>query len=401
MNYSYVARQPILNSDRKTVAYELLFRNGKRNTFPNVDPEIATSKILTEQFMTYQNSSLEDKIGFVNFSYKSILSHTPTVLPKDKVVIEILEDCKPTPEMLSELGELKKSGYKLALDDFIPTKEAEAFYPLVDIIKFDLRQTTINECSQFIKEYQNYDIEFLAEKVETYEEFEQAKEADFHLFQGYFFSKPEVIEQKTIKPSIFTIVELCKQISEPEVDFAEVEKIISCDVTLSFKLLRFVNSTAYIVSPIDSFKQALSYLGEDRLRQFVSLVALAAVDENKPEALYSLSIQRARFCQLMTQRYGSKYNPSHGFICGLFSLLDSLLDQDLGSIINSIPIDDTIRNALLKRQGLLGYILELSIAIEKANWKRAIAISNKIKAPDRVVSDCYQQAIRWSNLLSN
>lgn len=399
MNYSYVARQPILNADKETVAYELLFRDGKRNAFPDIDPEVATSKLLTQQFMTYQESALEDKVGFVNFSYKSILSQTPTILPKDKVVIEILEDCKPTDDMIRELSELKDNGYKIALDDFIPSKEAEPFYPLVDIIKFDLRQTSINESAQFIQKYSHYEIEFLAEKVETYAEFEEAKAADFHYFQGYFFSKPEVIEQKSISPSMFTVVELCKSISEQEVDFAEIEKIISCDVTLSFKLLRYVNSTSSIVSPIDSFKQALSYLGEDKLKRFVSLVALASVSESKPEALYCLSIQRARFCQLMLEHYGPKYNPSHGFMCGLFSLLDSLLDQDLSSIINSIPVDDVVKKALLERKGVLGGILELSIAIEKADWHRAIALSQKLKAPDSVVSECYQKAIRWSNLL--
>ncbi|MDF4716173.1 HDOD domain-containing protein, partial [Vibrio parahaemolyticus] len=197
----------------------------------------------------------------------------------------------------------------------------------------------------FIQALSPFKIDFLAEKVETYEEFEQALEAGFNYFQGYFFSKPEMIQKKRLNPAFLTVIQLCKEIADKPIDFNEVERLFSIDVTLSYKLLTYVNSGYTLTTKIKSFRQALIYLGEERLRRFISLVAIASVQEDKPDSLYSLAIQRARMCELLLSQMNTRYDPGQAFLTGMFSLLGSLLDQPLSDVIEDIPVDEDIKLA--------------------------------------------------------
>ena len=399
MKYSYVARQPILDREKNTIGYELLFRDGPKNTFPEIEAERATSMLLSEQFFNAEYLAISDKLGFVNFPYQSLINQIPALFPAKKIVVEILEDCEPTEELLDAIKALNQKGYKIALDDFIPSPEWIPFLPFIHLIKFDIRIVPVKKAIKFIQKLKGTKIRFLAEKVETYQELKDAQEAGFHYFQGFFFSKPEIIRQKAIDPSFLTIVQLCTAISRDEVDYNEVERIISVDVSLSYKLLRFVNSSSAISSQISSFHQALAYLGEQRLRKFVSLVAIASAQEGKPDSLYALSILRARFCELLLAKTHKSADNSQAFLTGMFSLLDSLLDLPLPVIIESIPIDDIIKEALLEHKGLLGDILKLAIAYEHADWDEVFEISDKIQASEEDLIECYEQSTCWAEEL--
>ncbi|WP_413284153.1 EAL and HDOD domain-containing protein [Vibrio sp. MA40-2] len=395
MKYSYVARQPILDIDKNTVAYELLFRDGPQNTFPEIEPEKATHRLLSDQFWGNEYCVLGDKLGFVNFPYQSLINQIPGLFPKEKIVVEILENCQPTDELLTAIIHLEKKGYIIALDDFIPSPEWKRFLPHIHLIKFDIQIIPIEKAKKFIQRLKGSKIKFLAEKVENYQQYQQAIDAGFSYFQGYFFSKPEMIQQKSIEPSFLIIVQLCKAISAAEIDYLEVERIVTGDVTLSYKLLRFVNSSYLISSPIQSFHQALAYLGEEKLRKFVSLVVVASTDKAKPESLYSLSIQRARFCELISQKIDQN-NSGQAFLTGMFSLLDSLFDQPLEKIVNAIPIDDKIKVALLEHEGILGDILNLVIAYELADWKTVGETRIKLGLHEDHLVKYYQQSIQWT-----
>jgi len=399
MNYSYVARQPILDRERNTVAYELLFRDGPKNTFPEIEPEKATNRLLSDQFLGGEYRAIGDKLGFVNFPYKSLINQVPSLFPKDKIVIEVLEDCDPTDELLRAIITLKKKGYTIALDDFVPSPAWKRFLPHIQLIKFDIQVISVEKAKKFIERLNGTKIEFLAEKVETYEEYQQAIDAGFKYFQGYFFSKPEMIQQKTITPSFLTVIQLCQAIATERINYTEIERIVAVDVTLSYKLLRYVNSSDLISSPIQSFHQALAYLGEDKLRKFVSLVAVASTDNTKPESLYGLSIQRARFCELIAKNTTLSNHASQAFLTGMFSLLDSLLDQSLETVISSIPIDDAIKQALLEHGGQLGHILKLTIAYESADWE-TVSQTRKLLSIDHTgLALCYKQSIEWTEEL--
>ncbi|NOH98206.1 EAL domain-containing protein [Vibrio sp. 99-70-13A1] len=399
MKFSYVARQPILDIDKKTIGYELLFRDGPKNTFPEVEPELATSRLLSDHFLSTHYNTLGDKLGFVNFPYASLINLVPTLFPKDSLVVEVLEDCQPTDELLHAIEKLFQAGYTIALDDFIPSKAWKRFLPYISIIKFDIRLVPIAKASMFMSSLKGTKIEFLAEKVETYEEYQQAKDAGFHYFQGYFFSKPEMIQTRALNPAFLTTIQLCKEIAQEPIDFKEVERLITLDVTLSYKLLTYVNSAGGSSTQIRSFHQALVYLGEQKLRKFVSLVAVASAKEDKPDSLYGLAILRARQCELIIEQLNVKEEPGQAFLTGMFSLLDSLLDQPLEQVLNSVPIDEEIKRALIDKKGVLGAVLAMVVAYEQARWDDATKIRNRLKLNEEQLGKTYDQATIWAQEL--
>lgn len=401
MKYSYIARQPILDSHKRTVGYELLFRDGPKNTFPEIDPDLATSRLLSDHFLSTHYSTLGNKLGFVNFPYQSLINRVPTLFPADNLVVEVLEDCAPTQELLHAIREMAAKGYRIALDDFVPSVEWKAFLPFVSIIKFDIQQFPIDKAAKFIAKLKHTKIDFLAEKVETHQEFEQAKQAGFDLFQGYFFSKPEMIQRRALEPAFLTIVHLIKEIAKPQIDYTTLEELVSKDVTLSFKLLAFVNSSALISAKIQSFRQALVYLGEERLRKFISLVAIASTHESKPDYLYGLSIQRARYCELLFSYCDSDVEPGSAFLTGMFSLLDSLLDQPMDLLMEKMPIDNAVKVALKNGDGLLGDILTVTRAYEKGDWDQVALVNQRLGLPADTLSQCYDSAVQWTADLLN
>ncbi|MFA0113436.1 EAL and HDOD domain-containing protein [Vibrio sp. 10N.261.46.E11] len=401
MKYSYVARQPILDADKKTIGYELLFRDGPKNTFPEVEPELATSRLLSDHFLSTHYNTLGDKLGFVNFPYASLVNLVPTLFPKESLVVEVLEDCEPTDELLEAIITIYDAGYTIALDDFVPSKAWKRFLPYVSIIKFDIRLISIAKAAMFMNTLKDLNIEFLAEKVETHEEYQEAIQAGFNYFQGYFFSKPEMIQTRALNPAFLTIVQLLKEIANDPINFAEVERLITLDMTMSYKLLSYVNSAGGSSAPIRSFHQALVYLGEQKLRKLVSLVAIASAKEDKPDSLYGLAVIRARQCELLVGKMNVKVEPGQAFLTGMFSLLDSLFDLPLEKVLDSVPIDDEIKQALIQRKGVLGAILAMVVAYEQARWDEATRIRKLLKLNEAELGQAYDEATSWAqDLLS-
>ena len=400
---AYLARQPVLNREKATVGYELLFRDGPKNCFPDIGDEQATNRLLADHFFTSgAPQATAGKRAFINFPYSSLLQRIPLMFPKQSFIIEILETCPPSDELLEAVIELNQKGYTLALDDFIPDAAWNRFLPYIHIVKFDIRSTPIARARFFIRHHQNKKcanrILFLAEKVENHEEFIEANEAGFDLFQGFFFSQPEMIQRKVLNPSSLTTLHLYQEVSQPVVDFEQVEKIIATDVSLSYKLLRHVNNMKSTwARPITSFRQALVYLGEERLRRFIFFVATAHATQGKPQSLYQLSLQRARFCELLGARLTPAIAGNQAFLAGLFSLLDSILDQPLKELLPLLPLSQNIQLALLHQAGPLGPLLKLTIAYENAQWDTISQLCQQLDVDESNVADLYLESIKWSS----
>lgn len=399
LQYSYIARQPILDTNKQLVAYELLFRDGPNNKFPDIEPEKATSRLLSEHFFTVHNTDAQSVKTYVNFPYQSILNLVPLLLPKENLVIEILEDCQPTDALLTAVKTLHSKGYTMALDDFIPSSSWKPFLPYISVIKFDIRIVSIAKAKIIIERLKHAPITFLAEKVETHTEFQCAVDAGFTLFQGYFFSKPEMIQTRKMDPSVLTVVQLCKEISKPTIDFDTIETLISRDIGLSLKLLSIVNSSPNVLTPINSFKQAIVYLGEQKLRKFISLLAIASTAEDKPQYLYTLSIQTARFCELIATQARLPIEPGAAFLTGMLTYLDSLLDQPLADILRQMPIDKLVKDALLQEQGQLGLLIRLAKNYEQADWSRVHKCASELNLNMAQVACSYDAAIAWTSEL--
>ncbi|WP_299014579.1 EAL and HDOD domain-containing protein [uncultured Photobacterium sp.] len=399
---SYLARQPVLNRDKATVGYELLFRDGPNNCFPNVEDEQATNRLLADNFFTYNAAQVTaGKKAFVNFPHSSLIQRIPLMFSKQSFVIEVLESCEPNDELLEAVIELHQKGYTLALDDFVPHAVWNRFLPYIHIIKFDIRVTPIAKASFFIRHHKDKSnkLLFLAEKVETHEEFIDARDAGFDLFQGYFFSRPEMIQRKALTPSALTTLRLFQEISQTDVNFDKVESIIATDVSLSYKMLRHVNNMKSTqAKPVTSFKQALVYLGEERLRRFITFVATAHAMEKKPASLYSLSLQRAHLCERLGKQVTPAIAGNQAFLTGLFSLLDSILDQPIEELINLLPLSEEIKQALVNQTGQLGLILLLMEAYDTANWENVSRFSKELAINETSVADLYLESVKWTTL---
>lgn len=394
--YSYVARQPIIKCDLSTYGYELLFRDSMNNIFPKISSQQATSILLVEQFLQ-QNIDLllQGHICFINFPRSLLLEGVAECLPSDKVVIEILEDAVPDDALLEKVKTLHKLGYTLALDDFTMSPDWDRFLPFIHIIKFDLRSTSLLQIKVFIQRNQNMPLTYLAEKVEDMAEFERVKQLGIHLFQGFFFSRPEIVKKTTIEPSQIVVMQLLNAVNQAEPDINRIEKLLRLDVSLSIKLLRYVNNLKGNSNPISSFRQAAIYLGNIQLKRFVSMVAATSLGKDKSSELYQMSLIRAHFCEQLAYTHAPTQQASQAFIAGLFSLLDVLMDQPMETLLGTIPLSDSIRVALLERKGRLGFYLAFCEDYENANWSRVTARTTKLNLSEKEVTNLYLAATGW------
>jgi EAL and modified HD-GYP domain-containing signal transduction protein len=399
--FSYVARQAILDNRKCLYAYELLFRDGKSNSFPDVEPDEATSKLLTSSHL---NSGLDNitggKVSFINFHEETLLYRFPTSLDAANVVIEIVETVKITKGLLRACRHIKELGYTLALDDYDFNPQWDVFLPLIDIVKVDIQQCDYQQSADHVSKLKSMRIKLLAEKVETNDEFEQYKALGFDYYQGYFFARPEVIKSKKIPSSKANLLSLIAVSSTADFDFDEINQIIERDVSLSYMLLRFINNP--MVNKrfnVTSLRHALNYMGEIEIKKFVALLALAKLNDDKPIDLIIFCLLRAKFCELVSNACGLKTNPPTGFLLGLFSLLDTILDQEMSVLLNQVPIAGTIKRALLKQESELEPFLSLIEHLENANWNKVSEIQADIGLTLGEIDMFYQESITWTDAM--
>lgn len=405
MNSTFVARQPILNGKRQTLGFELLFRDGENNAFPtHIDPDRATYRLIAENFLSAASSPSSARCRcFINFPHKSLLRRLPLTLPKEQIVVEVLETCVPDDELLAAIRELNGRGYIIALDDFIYAPEWERFLPYIHIVKLDIMALGVAGACQMVEQRLQGGSRrrFLAERVETQEQFEQTRRAGFSFFQGYFFSKPQLSRQRYVSPEQVLAMQLFHEVCRSDVDFARVERIIAQDVALSYKLLRFVNGLSLrLAAPIHSFRQALIYLGQERLKLFVSLTVASYISASKPQALFNLALQRAQFCQLMAARRSLCEHKEQAFLIGLFSLLDALFDTGLPELLDALPLADSMKLALAERSGPLGGLLNLEECFEQADWPGVEACCRQLGCSLDEVNAAHSEAQQWSHALN-
>ncbi|WP_086984521.1 EAL and HDOD domain-containing protein [Vibrio aphrogenes] len=391
--HSFIARQPIVNASDHIVAYELLFRTGLQNKYPSIDPEQATSRVLIEHFFLTNVQGYDDTLYLVNFPYQSLLNQIPTLFPAKYLMIEILEDCPPSDALLAAIINMHQQGYKIALDDFIPSKKWERFLPYITAIKFDIKQISIKQAKQFIDTHQHYSLQYLAEKIDSLAELKAAREAGFDYFQGYELYKPEIIKKKRIESSEFTVEQLELAIQQSPIDFHLIARLIRHDVTMSYKLMRFVH--AHLNEPFRSFEQAFQLLGEEKIQLFISLSLTAAHDPD-PSPHYETSMQRAHFCEQVAALPQFNINIEHAYYVGMFSLLDKLLEHPLSDLIATLPLESSAITALLTQQGTLGKMLALAIAYENNDKSSILKQANELQLELDQINRFYRNAIDWS-----
>ena len=393
-----MARQPIFNKRKRIYGYELLFRDGMVNAFPDVDGDAATSRILSTSFLS---NGIERITGrrkaFVNFTEKMITEKIPAMFPKKTIMVEILEDIEPNAAVVSACREMAKQGYTLVLDDFIYKPEMKPLLALARIVKFDFRASSIEEIEAALKEMAAYRVKLLAEKIETHEEFQKALSMGFDYFQGYFFSKPEILKSRDISPSKITLLNIMSEANREDFRITELEKFVSRDLSINYKLMRYINSAYFgMFKKVKSIKQTLVLLGSKEVRRFVSLIAMAQLVSGKPDELIRASLIRARLCENLGKETVGK-DGSELFTLGLFSFIDAILNDEMGNIMEDLPLSEDIKNALTGGGGELADYLTLVSCYETGDWEKVSALAAKTGLNEEKAPELYMDAVAWAD----
>lgn len=399
MSHSHlIARQPICNTALKVIGFELLYRmnNGDNNAVIH-NQDSATIDVL---MAAYNDLSIGDVIGkqvaFVNFTSNIIINNLPPLSPK-QLVIELLEDQEVTPELIKALKNLRRKGYKIALDDFCLTKETLSLIECADIIKLDVLDQAPEKWANYIPKLKERGIVMLAEKVETYEIYELCKELGFELFQGYFFAKPKVLSGKKMSRNSISVLQLISKLNNPDVDYDDVINSIAADAGLSYNLLRTLNSGMYAFSKkVDSVRQAAIALGLNYLRNWINLLALGSLD-NKPQILLETAMIRAKMCELLGEMATKKTSPEDYFTIGLFSIIDAFFDTPLEELMNKLSLKKELCDALLHHKGEKGKILQLAINYQEDKLtKDDLHTLENYNISHQQLATAYLESIYWS-----
>src|SRR5579863_9627109 len=396
----YLARQPILNRARQLFAYELLFRNSLQNSCDGLDLELASTSVLDTSFLIGFEKITAGHPMFMNCPREFLLRDYVSLFPPGSVVVEILETIEPDEEVVVACQRLKQAGYTIALDDFVDSPKWTPLVALADIIKVDFRSTHRKEQQALVPRYANKNIRMLAEKVETQEEYEAAMDMGYSLFQGYFFCRPQMMQHRALPSFKLAYLQLLQAATAPEFDIRELASKIKHEATLTFRLLRYLNSAFFgLRSEIHSVPHALSLLGERELRKWIAVVSVGVLASGKPDELMTVPLVRGRFCELMAPLAGMQGHANDLFLMGLLSVMDAILDQPLDFVLAQIPVRSEIKEALLARTGLSWRLLEIATAHERAEWEKASVLVSETGMNEEKVSSLYISAVDWSTAL--
>ena len=398
-NDIFVARQPILDARQQLVAYELLCRSSLRNEYEAVDATSATLSVIRDAFLMIGSRLTRSKKAFINFNRELLKNRSAFSLQPESMVIEILEDVEADEEIVEACRELKQAGHTIALDDFDGKNEkAKALTDLADIIKVDFRRTTPTQRRAIVESGNGRNVRFLAEKVETMAEFEEAKAMGYEYFQGYFFSKPVVVSARNIPGGKLNYLHMLSEINRPEMDFRSLEKIIMQDPYFTYTLLNYMNSAYFgLRERIGSIGQALIYLGERELRRWASLVTLTMLASDRPSEVVVSSLVRAKFCEGLAAPAGMMLQSSELFLTGMFSMLDALIGRPIAELVEPLNLSTEIRIALTFGGNPHGDVLELVLAYERANWEDVAVQAEKLRIREEIVPRIYQESVEWAD----
>jgi len=395
-----VARQAIFDRQRNLHGYELLFRSdAARNEFDGTEAAAATMQVLSNTLLsTGAETLLGGKKAFVNFDHRLLAENMHLTLPRESLVIEILETVAPTADLVALCRSIRQQGYTLALDDFA---DEPAFAPLAgiaNVIKVDLRVSSRDQQENMLRIYKPRGVQMLAEKVETYDEFEWARRAGYDLFQGYFFARPEMVRSQEIPTLITACLRLLREVQEPELDFRRLEGLIREDVSLTYKLLRYANSALFKRGEIRSIHTALVALGEDYIRRWVTLATLPKLATNTPGELLKLSLVRARFCERLAELAQSDRS-NQAFLVGMFSLLDALTDQPLEEALRAMNLGKKVTEAVLgtgPEKDLLTGLFQLVCCHERGDWQHLARLSQACGISTAAIGEAYLDSTVWA-----
>lgn len=394
----FVARQPILDRAQKVFGYELLFRNGIEDYFSAGDAEVAARSTLDSSLLFGLNTLCHNSRAFVNCTHEMLLKDLVTLLPPAQTVVEILETVEPDDRVVAACKRLRAAGYLIALDDFAPDDPRALLSDLADIIKVDIRATKMEERAGMMRRFGSAKCKMLAEKLETPQEFHQARNMGFTYFQGYFFCRPELVSGREVPANRLRYLQLLEMVSRPEIEMRELEKLLKQEAGICYRLLRYLNSPIFGLSlEVKSVRHAMAILGERELRRWIRLIVTVGAAEQGCSELVLMGLTRARFCELLSDQVRTNNDL---FLMGLLSVMDAILEIDMNMLLQRVPVDADTKAALLGQTGVLRPLYQLMLAQESGEWESASALTKELQLSDDSVGQAWWQAMTWAQEVS-
>ena len=399
---AFVARQPVFDKKLRIWGYELLFRNSRDvNRAEIADSDTATASVIIDGIAQAREGLPNDKALLINFPRALLLDDTPLLLPEN-CIIEILEDVKPDPEVLEKLETIRQDRM-LAVDDFTGRTGYDPGYDrlleISDIIKVDVLGMKEKRVREVTGSLAPFGKNLLAEKVETREMFHQTSCLGFSLFQGYFFSRPEIVKGRKLASNQISRLRLMQELEQQEFDPNALAAVIESDVSLSYRLIRYINSPGIgLLAQVRSIRHAVSLLGEKRIRQWLRILIM--VDLNSTDRgieVLRMSSMRGYMLQLLAESYPSPMDPHSMFLTGLFSGLDAILNQPMDRIVHDLPLDDLIKKALMGEAGEPARYLQLAMALEKGDWQGLYRLSTDLGLQTDMLAGLQMRTMRWGD----
>jgi EAL and modified HD-GYP domain-containing signal transduction protein len=403
----FLARQPILNRNQRLVAYELLFRAAAAGPAGVTDDVAATAAVIEHATELGLENIIGGSFAFVNIDAAVLMSDFIEFLPREKVVLEILETVIATDEIVARIIQLREAGYRFALDDVIAdSATVRKLLPHMDIIKIDIMEVAQDKLVPLYALFKGENKKMLAEKVENMDQFNFCFDLGFDYFQGYYFAKPIILKGKKISPSQLVVMQLMTLIFA-DADTAEIEKVIKHDASLGINLLRLMNTPAFMTTQkIESLRQALAILGRRQLQRWLQILLYASggKSDGLKSPLLMLATMRGKLLELMAQKMMPRNQSAAdvAFTVGIMSLMDTLFSSPMDQILQQISVVEDVKLALLGRNGILGEMLSLVEHIERAETNTS-NLASELEHLNLGKEELYSmqvQAFEWSDNLS-
>jgi len=390
----YVARQPILDLRGRLHGYELLFRGGPELVFRG-DGNLATRTMLDNSVIFGLEKLAGGVAAFVNCTTEALTQALVEVLPPSMTVLEILETIEPTPALIEACRRLKAVGFRLALDDFTWKPGIEPLVELADYIKVDFILTGARERKKLLHRLSNYAVALVAEKVETNDDYQQARAEGFTLIQGYYFCRPVLLKNRNVPANRLSHIEILRLLQDESIDLRKLTRLVKRDASLTYRLLRLINSPLWAVrQEVCSVQGALIAVGEDVFRRIATLAITSELNGDQPEEVLRMAFVRGRFCELAAGMCA--LNSTEQYLLGLLSLLPAMLRLPMEELTPALPLRKEIRQALeganLPEGGLLAWLVNH----EHGDWAACDSIAKARNLDRERLQHCYAEAVAWA-----
>lgn len=401
VEFMYIARQPIFKINMDVYGYELLFRSSRESlAYDGTSHTKATASVISGLVEEGLSAIVDNKRVFINFNEELLSSDYLELIQKDRLVIELLETVEANESLKARMKDLKDRGYEIALDDF---SEEYQGYPLKEyarIIKFDLVRTPLPTIRHSVREALAEGKILLAEKVETEEEFLQAKEMGFKLFQGFFFARPMIVGKRfeTRTTTSNQYLRIFKELENEEPSFQALAEIIEKDVNLSYRLLRVIREKTS-GELVYSIKKALTYMGLKDLERWIRVLMIQEMGADKPKELVYISLIRSKLAEEIALSSHLKKSRFEASMMGLFSTLDALLDMEMEEALKGMNLSPRVSEALVRSEGELALIRKIIESHERGEWQQLDEQAKSLHLPEEEVYVSYLKAVRWAKEL--